>query len=114
VDCGFLARRRVRDGAVVTLTEFERGQLAQRYLDEAMVCFAEFDGFRWDGVRVTITCPFYMQRVLGRSPSEHFAIQGILNEQRRALRFTIAVSVGMGLLTIAAVIVAALIGRGAI
>ena len=119
VDCGYVVERRARDGAFTALTELQRGEVARRYLDETLICFVEFEGFTWDKVRETIECPFYMRRIPGLSPVEHIEMQQILESrqqadqaaasQRREARIIATITIT---LTVAAVIVGALIGRG--
>ena len=130
VDCGFLAERRTRDGAIVQPTEHHREQLAlrDRLVDPTLRCYVEFDGFDAARVRETIECPLYVRRLPDRTLWEHLEMQQILEARREAQeardearhsakkranrerveRWTIAV------LTLVGIVLAALIGRGII
>ena len=94
----------------------------QRYIDDTLVCYAEAEVFTTANVRSIINCPFYIRRIPSRSPQEHMEMQQVLEARQeakearelahRSAQRYFRLTIGVGILTIAAVIVGALIGRG--
>ena len=123
VECGFLAERRVKDGAILQPTEHQREELAGRagYVDPTLRCYVEFDGFDAARVSATIDCPRYVRRVPSRTLQEYLEMQQLFEAQRVAREESARQNRQMWLLAIFTTgfalvgsVLAALIGRGSI
>ena len=120
VDCGYLSRQDPRDGSWVTLTEFQRQQLAQgRYVDEALACYVSAPDFTQAGICCIIDCAFYIRRTPEASPQQHMNYQDVIDSREaykkelKGYRWERWILAGITIMfTTAAVIVAALIGSG--
>ena len=125
VDCGYLASESLDDRNFTALTERDRHKL-QRVADSLELpfipcCYLEFDGFMLDEVWAPIDCPHFVRRIPNLSPKQHLDMRQIVEArqeakeaaaiQRRESRIIAVLTVAV---TFAAIIVAALIGRGII